>query len=121
MKTLPAGTLKYLLVDDVRVIANASRQKAASPIAVVIEEVTDKDGTRFVEHRGHHAVAEGPVNLAYTQHRPLVTTHRRVLRAGYATTGAVVLAETADEVLSLPDATLPADPPAKPKKAPAKK
>lgn len=120
MKTLPAGTLKYLLVDDVRVIANASRQKAAAPIAVVIEEITDKDGTRFVEHRGHHAVAEGPVNLAYTQHRPLVTTHRRVLRAGYATTGAVVLSETADETPSI-SAITPADPPAKPKKAPSKK
>lgn len=120
MKTLPAGHRKYLLIDDTRVIANASRHRAASPIVVVVEELLSDDGTSYIEHRADNVVVEGPVSLAYAQHRPLVKMHRRTVRAAYMTTGAVILSESPDEIATLPAAP-PADPPAKPKKATSKK
>lgn len=115
MKTLPAGNRKYLLLDPERILANTSRSKAGSPIAIVIEEVVDKAGTGYVQYRGHGVLVEGPVSLEYGQRNPIVSMYRRRIHAAYVTTGAVVLSETPDEPLALPEATTPADPPAKPK------
>ena len=120
MKTIPAGALKLLLIDDLSVDRNADRGEGiCQPVAIV--HVLNDDREIVETHRGLTASVNGPVGLQYAQHGSLAAGLRSPLRAAYATTAEVTVAEIAspERAEEVPAAT-PAPTKSAPKKPAAK-
>ncbi len=116
MIRLPAGTLKFLLLDHKAIERNAQRVRAAAPAAVVYH--VQEDGTT-VRHVGHAVATSGHVELSYAPRGYVVTRHRDKHRAAYSTTSEVLITETAEESLS--DVETEQTPPTTEPKAPTTK
>lgn len=70
MKTLAAGTLKYLLPDTRAITRNGERAKQGEPPVAVVEATADG----LVVHNGYAVSAAGPVTFAYNGGRVLFKT-----------------------------------------------
>jgi hypothetical protein len=102
LKTLPAGTPKYLLIDLKEVARNAERSKPGTPVAQVLIP-DEKVGFEVI--KGYAVYADGPVTLAYNQRGPLIRRGRDIVHAAYYTEAEVRIAEERDEDLTRPATT----------------
>lgn len=96
MKTLAAGSTKFLLLDLATIKRNSERSKVGSPI-VVVAEVDDKGVV--TKHVGYALRVVGAVDLAYDQRGAAVQIGRDRHPAAFSTIGEVRLAEYAGEIL----------------------
>lgn len=120
MIRLPEGTQKFLLLDHYEIARNSERNKAGSPVAVVVERTVVDGVPHFKRHVGYQVLTNSPVTLAYVQRGVVCPNHnvnRRVdERAAYTTWGEVVITTSPDEA-----AVLETEPPAESEKPAAEK
>jgi hypothetical protein len=109
---LPAGSLKLLLIDLATVERNVDRgENSAAPVAIVAEQLPDGS---YEFHTGFGVTVNGPSQLTYSQHSPLLELDRKRLRAAYSTTAEVVIDTGA--VAAPAEVAAPAPAPSKPQK-----